>query len=139
MSLCTVCNKPSKSHTKMLWDMHKEITKCTFCSKTSDAHSEALWEMHKSAVDNALKKTKHKKLWSLKLGLGRDCPAILDNDFRFYDDFPTNPAEWLHPIYMACIECHLYLGNMEEDYADVLDGMCLKCFMEMTEQRDGRS
>jgi len=136
MSFCTVCLKDSKEHSEKLWKMHKEITKCTFCSKTSDAHSEALWEMHKSAVDNALKKTKHKKLWSLKLGLGRDCPAILDNDFRFYDDFPTNPAEWLHPIYMACTECDLYLGNMEEDYADVLDGMCLKCFMEMTEQRD---
>ena len=132
MSLCTVCNKPSKGHTKTLWEMHKEITKCIFCRKTSDAHSEALWEMHKSAVNSALKKARHKKLWSLKLGLGRDRPAILDDDFRFYDGLV--PTEWLHPIHMSCTECHLYLGSMEEDHADILDGMCLKCFSEVTEQ-----
>ena len=38
------------------------------------------------------------------------------------------------PIYMSCTECSLYLGNVEEEYADDLDGMCLKCFREQTEQ-----
>jgi hypothetical protein len=42
----------------------------------------------------------------------------------------------LIPIYMSCTECSLYLGSTEEDYADILDGMCLKCFREQTKQTD---
>ena len=37
-------------------------------------------------------------------------------------------------IHMSCTECGLYLGSTEEDYADVLDGMCLQCFRKETEQ-----
>ena len=40
------------------------------------------------------------------------------------------------PIYMSCTGCGLYLGSTEEDYADVLDGMCLQCFRTETEQTD---
>jgi hypothetical protein len=29
---------------------------------------------------------------------------------------------------MSCTECGLYLSSDEEDYADVLGGMCLECF-----------
>ena len=35
-------------------------------------------------------------------------------------------AEWLVPIYMSCTECGLYLGSIEEDYADMLGGMCTR-------------
>ena len=133
MSLCTVCHIDSKKHSKKLWEMHKQISKCTFCRKTSDAHSEELWQMHNSVVEKALRGTRHKKLWTMQIGSGRDCPAVLDTDYR-QDDY-HNPAEWLHPIYMSCTECGLFLGNIEEDYADMLDGMCLKCFGEVTGQK----
>ena len=131
MSICTVCHKDSKKHSEKLWEMHKQITNCMFCNKTSDAHSEKLWEMHEGTVENARRKTHNKKLWTMQIGQGRACPALLDNDFNSNGDM--NPAEWLIPIYMSCTECGLYLGDMESDYADILDGMCLKCFMEETD------
>jgi hypothetical protein len=37
---------------------------------------------------------------------------------------------------MSCTECNLYLGGTEEDFADILDGMCLKCFRESIGQTD---
>jgi len=115
--------------------MHKQITKCLFCDKTSDAHSEMLWDMHKGTVENARRKTKHKKLWTMQIGQGRKCPALLDTDFS--PNGHMNPAEWLIPIYMSCTECGLFLGSIEEDYADMLGGMCLKCFMEATDLTGG--
>ena len=42
----------------------------------------------------------------------------------------------LIPIYMECTECNLFLGGKEEDFADILDGMCLKCFRELIGQMD---
>ena len=38
------------------------------------------------------------------------------------------------PIYMSCTGCGLSLGRTEESNADLLDGMCLKCFRELTDQ-----
>ena len=108
---------------------------CTVCLKDSKEHSEKLWEMHQSAIQKALKKTRHKKLWTKKMGFGPDCPAVLDNDFSW--DGSLNPTEWLHPIFVSCTKCGLYLGNIEEKNADVLDGMCLKCFGEITDQKNG--
>jgi hypothetical protein len=35
---------------------------------------------------------------------------------------------------MSCAECGLYLGSIEEDHADVLGYMCLKCFRDATGQ-----
>ena len=134
MSHCAVCHIDSKKHSKTLWQLHKQIRKCTFCRKTSDAHSEELWQMHNSVVEKALRGTRHKKLWTMQIGSGRDCPAVLDTDYR--QDGHHDPAEWLIPIYMSCTECSLYLGNIEEDYADILSGMCLKCFREMTRQKE---
>ena len=119
--------KPEK-----LTKLKLQTEKCMFCKKTSDAHSEELWQMHNSVVEKALRGTRHKKLWTMQIGSGRDCPAVLDTDYR--QDGHQNPAEWLIPIYMSCTECGLYLGNIEEDNADILDGMCLKCFMEITGQ-----
>ena len=70
----------------------------------------------------------------MRIGFGSACKAILDNDFAYDKDY--NLAEWLKPIYMSCSECKLYLGKIEEDYADILGEMCLKCFREQTEQTD---
>ena len=104
---------------------------CTVCLKDSKEHSEKLWEIHQSAIQEALKKTKHKKLWTKKMGFGPDCPAVLDNDFNW--DGNLNPAEWLHSIHVPCMKCGLYLGSIEEKNADLLDGMCMKCFSIVTE------
>ena len=135
MSMCKVCLKDSKDHSQKLWLQHQKNESCQFCQKGSREHSEKLWEMHQSAIQEALKKTRHKKLWSKKMGFGPDCPAVLDNDFSW--DGSLNPTEWLHPIFVSCTKCGLYLGNIEEKNADVLDGMCLKCFGEITDQKNG--
>ena len=111
--------------------MHKQVTICEFCSKSSGTHSEELWEMHQRTVDAAKSKTRHKKLWTMQIGFGPKCQALLDNDFNYNSNL--NMAEWLVPIYMSCTECGHYLGSIEEDHADMLGGMCLECFMKMTD------
>ena len=131
MSTCTVCQKDSKKHSKELWELHKQVTICEFCSKSSGTHSEELWEMHQRTVDTAKSKTRHKKLWTMQIGFGPKCQALLDNDFNYNSNL--NMAEWLVPIYMSCTECGHYLGSIEEDHADMLGGMCLECFMKMTD------
>ena len=132
MSTCTICQKDSMEHSKRLWEMHKQVTICEFCDKSSGDHSEELWEMHKETIEAARRKTRHKKLWTMQIGFGPKCPALLDNDFSYNSNL--NMAEWLKPIYMSCTECGLFLGSIEEDYADLLSGMCLECFRKMPEQ-----
>ena len=85
------------------------------------------------------------QLWTMQIGFGPRCAALLDNGYEsetviqrhgFLETVVSsglNPAEHLHPIYMSCTGCGLYLGKTEEEYADMLDGMCLKCFMKMTD------
>ena len=126
MSTCAVCQKDSMEHSKRLWEMHKQVTICEFCDKSSGSHSEELWEMHKGTIEAARRKTRHKKLWTVQIGFGPKCPALLDKDFSYNSNL--NMAEWLVPIYMSCTECGLFLGSIEEDYADMLGGMCLECF-----------
>ena len=115
--------------------------KCMLCRLTHKDHSEKLWKMHNATVEMARCKTQHKKLWTMQIGFGPRCPALLDNDFESeivvsshqtgdawrWNVVPTNlnPAEWLRPIYMSCTGCGLSLGKTEEDYADMMDGMCL--------------
>ena len=132
MSACTVCQKDSMEHSKKLWEMHKQVTICEFCDKASGSHSEELWEMHKGTIEAARRKTRHKKLWTVQIGFGSKCPALLDKDFSYNSNL--NMAEWLVPIYMSCTECGLYLGSTEEDCADILGGMCIECFRKMTDQ-----
>ena len=131
MSTCTVCQKDSMEHSKRLWEMHKQVTICEFCDKSSGDHSEELWEMHKETIEASRRKTRHKKLWTMQIGFGPKCQALLDNDFNYNSNL--NMAEWLVPIYMSCTECGHYLGSIEEDHADMLGGMCLECFMKMTD------
>ena len=131
MSTCTVCQMDSKKHSKKLWELHTQVTICEFCSKSSGDHSEELWEMHERTVKVAKSKTRHKKLWTMQIGFGPRCPALLDDDFSY--DANMNMAEWLKPVYMSCIECGHYLGSIETDHADMLGGMCLECFMKATD------
>jgi len=38
------------------------------------------------------------------------------------------------PLHMPCNTCDKWLGHSEEDNLKLLDGMCLECFVEETEQ-----
>ena len=132
MSLCKICHQDSKKHSKKLWEQHSKMQFCEFCQKKGNEHSEKLWEMHKLAAEKGRYCPRHHKeenLYPLTLGFARTrivrvCTLKAD---------PPYDKE-LIPIYMSCAECSLYLGSREEDYADILGGICLECFMEVTEQ-----
>ena len=111
------------------------MSACTVCQKDSMEHSKKLWEMHRRTIEAAKSKTRHKKLWTMQIGFGPKCPALLDKGFSY--DSKLNMAEWLTPVYMPCTECGLYLGSIEVDHADILGGMCLECFRKMTDQPGG--
>ena len=128
MSLCGVCHLDSKKHSKKLWTLHQQTQTCMFCQKKGSEHSEKLWEMHNLTVERG---RKGQKLYPLTLGFARTGIArvvSLNADPPYDKD--------LIPIYMSCTECGRYLGSTEEDNADSLDGMCLNCFREQTEQTD---
>ena len=126
MSSCKVCHLDSKKHNKKLWKLHQETQICAFCSRSSSKHSEKLWRMHNLAIEKG--RAKGEKLYPITLGFARTCVARV---VRINAD-PPNDVEFV-PIYMACTECGLYLGSIEEDYADMLGRMCLKCFMKATD------
>ena len=126
MSSCKVCHLDSKKHSKKLWKLHQETQICAFCSRSSSEHSEKLWRMHNLAIEKG--RAKGEKLYPITLGFARTCVARV---VRINAD-PPYDVEFV-PIYMSCTECGLYLGSIEEDYADMLGGMCLKCFMKMTD------
>ena len=134
MSLCQVCHLDSKKHSKKLWTLHMQKQTCAFCQKTGSEHSEKLWQMHKIAAEKGQYCPDHhkeEKLYPLTLGLARTCVA---RACKLNADSPYDRV--LVPIYMSCTECDLYLGSTEEDFADVLDGMCLSCFRESIGQTD---
>ena len=126
MSLCMVCHLDIKKHSKKLWEQHNQKQFCEFCQKKRAEHSEKLWEMHNLTVERG---RKGQKLYPITVGFARTgitrvCTLNAD---------PPDDKD-LIPIYMECTECNLYLGSTEEDNADSLGGMCLKCFREQTEQ-----
>ena len=134
MSLCHVCHLDSKKHSKKLWVLHQQTQTCTFCQKIGSEHSEKLWQMHKLVVEKGQHCSEHKrdeKLYPITLSSGR---AGVTRVCKLNTDPPYDKE--LIPIYMECTECNLYLGSTEEDFADVLDGMCLKCFRELIGQTD---
>ena len=132
MSLCRVCHLDNKKHSKKLWVLHQQTQVCTFYQKSGSEHSEKLWEMHKLAAEKGRYCPDHhkeEKLYPLTIGFARTGIArvCMLNADQPYD-------KELIPIYMSCPECGLHLGDTEDDYADILDGMCLNCFMDVTEQ-----
>ena len=134
MSLCQVCHLDSKKHSKKLWVLHLQKQTCAFCQKTGSEHSEKLWQMHKIAAEKGQYCPDHhkeEKLYPLTLGFAR---AGIARVCKLNADPPYDRE--LVPIYMSCTECDLYLGSTEEDFADVLDGMCLSCFRESIGQTD---
>jgi GTP-sensing pleiotropic transcriptional regulator CodY len=86
--------------------------------------------MHKLAVEKGQYCPFHKKtekLYPITIGSGRTGNARVCklNAAPPYDiDFVL--------INMPCTICGLALGRIEEDHADILDGMCLQCFRTQT-------
>ena len=129
MSSCTVCHLDSKKHSKKMWALHQRAQICAFCKKNASEHSEKLWQMHEFTIKNGQYCSVHgknEKLYPILIGFVRTISRIC----RFGPG--PNDIDFI-PIYMSCTECGLYLGSIEEDYADMLGGMCLKCFMEATD------
>ena len=129
---CMICHLDKKKHSKDLWKLHQQPSLCTFCNKSGSEHSEELWEMHKAAVEKGqfcIDHKKKEKLYPITVGFGRKGIARV---CRINAD-PPHDVDFV-PIYMSCTKCGLYLGSIEEDCADVLDGMCLVCFREVTDQ-----
>ena len=90
--------------------------------------------MHKLAVGKGQYCSFHKKtekLYPITIGTAR---AGIARVCRL-NAAPPYDVEFI-PIYMSCTECGLYLGSTEEDYADILGGMCLQCFRTEIEQTD---
>ena len=134
MSSCKICHLDSKKHSKKLWSLHQQVQICAFCQKNASEHSEKLWEMHKLAVEKGQYCPFHKKtekLYPITIGSTRAGNARVCR----LNAAPPYDVEFI-PIYMSCTECGLYLGSTEEDYADIIGGMCLKCFRTETEQTD---
>ena len=139
MTNCKVCYKTKAGHSRKLWVLHQQSQICAFCHKTTDEHSSKLWNMHQLAIDEGrfcidprvfkIDHKKREKLYPITVGFSRTGVARV---CRSNAD-PPHDVEFI-PIYMSCTECGLYLGSDEEDYADILDGTCLKCFREMTDQ-----
>jgi len=147
MSICETCYKDSKDHTKQLWKMHHRANICPLCGKPGGSHSKSLWEMHMAKVcplcgkpggshskslwemhSLAVRKAPQGIIWPLQLGYSRKVPAVIVGEFVW----KSQRVKELKPIYMECQSCNLYLGDSEVDLADVLDGMCFKCFGEIT-------
>ena len=134
MTNCMVCYKTKGEHSMKLWVLHTLAQFCSFCHKNGSEHSEELWEIHRTAVENGRYCPLHKKkekLYPITVGFGRKGIARV---CRINAD-PPHDVDFI-PIYMSCTSCSLYLGSDEEDYADVLDGMCFSCFRKLIGQED---
>ena len=132
--ICTSCHLDKKKHSKDLWELHQQSVNCIFCNKSSTKHSELLWEMHKRVVERGQYCSFHKKtekLYPVTIGAGRTTIARVCR----LNAEPPHDIDFV-PIYMSCTNkaCGFYLGSVEEDYADILGGMCMECFREETEQ-----
>ena len=129
MSMCRICFKDSKAHTKKLLEKHQAEV-CLLCQKINGAHSDKLWQMHQSAISEDVKGKK--LLPEVTIGFSRKTVARV----RHWNTLNKNYEIEVIPIYMYCRECSLAVGADEEDFADLLDGLCIKCFQELIGQDD---
>ena len=124
---CARCKKTSKEHTKNLWRIHQEVKPCLLCGKTSVNHSEKLWEMHQTVLAFG---SKGEKLRPITIGSG---PTSIARVHKIPNARPPYDVE-LIPIHMHCTDCKSAMSASEVNIADVLNGLCLKCFCEETDQ-----
>ena len=126
MSECKTCMKDSKEHSKNLWEMHQKVKPCLLCSKDSGKHSEKLWNMHQTVLALG---SQGEKLRPITVGFG---PETIARVHRSNAEPPYHIE--LIPIHMHCTGCRDSISTKEVDVADVLDGLCFKCFCEQTDQ-----
>ena len=132
MSECKRCLKDSKEHSKNLWRLHQEAKPCLLCNRDSGKHSEKLWEMHQTVLALG---SRGEKLRPMTLGFGPTVIARVHkwNTVRVNGKDSPYHMEFI-PIHMHCTGCRDAMSAKEVDVADVLDGLCLKCFCEQTDQ-----
>ena len=90
--------------------------------------------MHQQAVLKGAKGQvweKEKKLWPITVGLSRASVGVAVE----LNAKPPYDIDII-PVYMHCVQCSMAMGDVEVDNADIIGGLCLKCFREMTEQTD---
>ena len=126
---CKVCLKIVRHPARKT----KVLQVCGYCQKNASEHSEKLWDMHKRAIEKSRFCPFHKKiekLYPITIGKAR---ASIARVCRL-NAAPPYDVDFV-PIHMQCSNpnCKLYLSYVEEDRADVLDGLCLKCFRELPE------
>ena len=132
MSMCKICSKDSKVHSKEMWKLHQEPKLCVLCQKKSDSHSEELWELHQQAIKVG---AKGEKLYLITPGFGRETIGRAHKwNVPEVNGHVSPYALEIIPIHMYCEKCNLAMGDSEVDYADVLNGLCTKCFCEETGQ-----
>ena len=120
--------KPKVHNKKLL--LQGPLDYCALCHKSASEHSEKLWESHKLAVEKGQycpEHNKKEKLYPITIGFAKTRAARV---CRINAEPPYDME--LIPIYTACSECGKYLGDIEDEHADVLDGMCLVCFSQLT-------
>ena len=137
MSLCQKCLKDKTDHTEIQWTKHQEFLvisesqPCLFCQRKKSEHEEELWTNHANVVRNEMMRRRKTKLWPIEeYGRIRPYPGTVEI-LKMADGSETRI---ITPIFMACENCSLFVGDKEEELADVLGGMCFKCFCEETGQ-----
>ena len=133
MTSCKVCHLNKSKHSRKLWALHQQAQICALCQKNANEHSEKLWDMHKNAIEKGRFCPFHKKiekLYPVTIGSARASLARVCK----LNAAPPYDIDFV-PIHMKCSNpnCKLYLSYIEEDRADVLDGLCLKCFRDLPE------
>jgi len=130
MSMCKTCLKDSSKHNKKTWIEHNW---CPLCQKNAKDHTNELWNMHKRAVT---KGAKGEKIRPITVGFARSSVGRVKEW-----NVPVGPRGQtsaygieIIPVHMYCAQCSLAMGDNEVDNADVLGGLCFKCFTELTDQ-----
>tara|TARA_B100000686_G_C16259971_1_gene698727 strand:- start:137 stop:646 length:510 start_codon:yes stop_codon:yes gene_type:complete len=132
MSECKTCFKDSKEHSRNLWQLHQEAKPCLLCNKNSGKHSEKLWEMHQTVLALG---SHGEKLRPISMGFGSTTIARVHKWNTIKVNGKDSPYHIeLIPIHMRCTGCKNAMSANEVDVADVLDGLCLECFSEQTDQ-----
>ena len=133
MTSCKECHLDKRKHSKKLWALHQQAQICALCQKNASEHSEKLWNIHKHVIEKGRFCPFHKKiekLYPITIGSARASIARVCK----LNAAPPYDIDFV-PIHMKCSNpnCKLYLSYIEEDRADILDGLCLKCFKELPE------
>ena len=132
MSECKRCLKDSKEHSKNLWRLHQEVKPCLLCNKDSGKHSEKLWEMHQTVLALG---SQGEKLRPMTVGFGPPHIAGVKNwNTEREKEKDKHYTMELIQNHIHCTGCRDAMSAKEVDVVDVLDGLCLKCFCEQTDQ-----